>query len=76
MSPKLPRVTAAELLRALRQDGWVELRQRGSHVILDHPVKAGLVVIPMHKGKTLPTGLINSFLDDAGMSADDLRGLL
>ncbi len=32
MSPKLPRITAAELLRALRRDGWYEHHQVGSHV--------------------------------------------
>ncbi|HLZ10003.1 MAG TPA: type II toxin-antitoxin system HicA family toxin [Chloroflexota bacterium] len=56
MSPKVPRITATELLRAFRRDGWVELRQRGSHVILGHGTKAGLVVVPMHKGQTLPIG--------------------
>jgi predicted RNA binding protein YcfA (HicA-like mRNA interferase family) len=76
MSAKLPRVTAIEILRALRRDGWVEARQRGSHVILPHDVKAGLVVVPMHKGKDLPVGLVSRILTDAGLTADDLRSLL
>ena len=76
MSPKLSRVTASELLRALRRDGWSGLRQSGSHVILGHQTKTGLVVVPMHEGKDLPTGLVSRVLNDAGLTADDLRRLL
>jgi predicted RNA binding protein YcfA (HicA-like mRNA interferase family) len=69
-------VTATQLLRALRHDGWSELRHRGSHVILTHATKLGLVVVPMHKGQTLPTGLVSGILGDAGLSADELWRLL
>ncbi|MBI2941185.1 MAG: type II toxin-antitoxin system HicA family toxin, partial [Chloroflexi bacterium] len=37
MSPRLPRITAAELLRALRRAGWQQHRQTGSHLHLVHP---------------------------------------
>ncbi|MGI5837462.1 MAG: type II toxin-antitoxin system HicA family toxin [Chloroflexota bacterium] len=74
---KLPRVTATELIRALNRDGWHELRQQsGSHVILGHASKSGLLIIPMHKGKALRTGLIAKTLKDAGLTSDDLRRLL
>ncbi len=32
--PKLPRVPAAEVIRALERLGFVQTRQRGSHVVL------------------------------------------
>ncbi len=72
--PRLPRVTAAELLRALRRDGWIEDHQTGSHVILLHPAKPGRVTVPFHRG-TMRTGTIAGILDQAGLSADDLRRL-
>ncbi len=75
MSPKLPRVTATELLRALRRDEWFIARQSGSHVSLKHPTKPGLVVVPQHRG-TLRTGTIASALDDAGLTGEDLARLL
>ena len=34
MSPRLPRVTAAQILRVLRQHGFEEVRSSGSHRIL------------------------------------------
>ncbi len=76
MSPKLPRVTARELLGALRKDGWLDLRQRGSHLVLTHPDKPGLVVIPLHAGKGAAAGTLRSILRQAGLSADDLQRLL
>ena len=76
MSPKLPRVTAAELARALERDGWRFSRQHGSHRVYTHEKKTGLVVVPMHAGEDLPPGLIARILKDAGLSADDLRRLL
>ena len=74
MSPKLPRVTASELLRALKRDGWEVQRQRGSHLILAHPSKVGLLVVPMHTGQ-LKVGLVADTLKDAGLTPDDLRRL-
>ena len=76
MSAKLPRVTGAELIRALKHDGWYESRQAGSHVTLRHPSKGGHVAVPVHAGKTLAPGRLSSILDDAGLSGDDLRRLL
>lgn len=34
MSPRSPRINAVELLRALKRDGWEQVRQSGSHVTL------------------------------------------
>lgn len=73
--PKLPRVTAQEVLRALARDGWQRDRQSGSHVALWHPVKQGVVTVPMHRG-TLRAGTLASILDQAGLTADEFRALL
>lgn len=45
-------------------------------MIFDHPTKAGLVVVPLHKGKQLRTGMVAKTLKDAGLTPDDLRRLL
>ena len=75
MSSKLPRATATKILRALQRDGWAIVRQRGSHVLLEHPTKPGLVVVPNHRGE-LRTGTLKSILDDAGLISEELRRLL
>jgi len=57
---------ALELLRKLRQDGWEEKNQEGSHLHLTHPTKKGKVTIPMHKGD-LPIGTVKAILKQAGL---------
>jgi hypothetical protein len=32
---------SSELIRLLKKDGWYEIRQTGSHVMMRHPTKAG-----------------------------------
>jgi predicted RNA binding protein YcfA (HicA-like mRNA interferase family) len=76
MSPRLPRVTATELIRALNRDGWAQIRQHGSHVILVHSSKPGIVIVPLHKGKVLRPGLVGKTLKDANLTIEDFRRLL
>ena len=57
-----------ELLKILYRDGWnkIELRTKGSHIQLKHPVKPGKVTVPNHKGDIAP-GTLNSILKQAGL---------
>jgi predicted RNA binding protein YcfA (HicA-like mRNA interferase family) len=57
---------AREVIRKLQQDGWQEIRQKGSHRIFGHPVKTGLVVVPDHPGDLKP-GTLNDILKKAGL---------
>lgn len=74
--PRLPRITAAELLPALRRDGWFQVRQRGSHVQFKHAAKPGIVTIPRHSGAIIRPKLLESILEQAGPTADELLRLL
>lgn len=76
MTPRLPRITARDLLRALQRDGWQAVRQSGSHVVLHHPGKPGRVVVANHPGTVLALKTLQSILDDAGLSAEELSELL
>ena len=76
MSPRLPRVTADDLLRALNRDGWYISRQKGSHLKLRHPTKPGHVVVARHAGLIIKPGTLQTILNQAGLSADELRDLL
>lgn len=76
VSPRQPRITAAQLLRALRRDGWEHHHQTGSHVYLKHPSKPGLVTVARHAGVIIKPKTLVSILDQAGLTADQLRDLL
>ena len=68
---RAPRLTSRELLRALRRLGWSPVAQRGSHMQLTHPQRAGRVTVPVHAGETLA-----AILDQLGISIDELRDAL
>ena len=54
-----------QLLRLLRADGWIEVRQRGSHRTLKKSGIAELITVP-HPEKDLPKGLVRRIYKIAG----------
>jgi len=58
-------MTAREILKLLRNDGWFQVSQRGSHIQMEHPKKAGKVSVPGHKGD-IAKGTLHSILTRAG----------
>lgn len=56
-----------EMLKLLNEDGWLAVRQSGSHLVLKHSTKPGIVVIPIHAGKDLAPGTEASILKQAGL---------
>lgn len=74
MSERLPVVSGAQLIRALEQQGWEAIRQRGSHVRLKHPDRSVFLVVPLHRD--LKRGTLSGILRDAGLDRDELRKLL
>lgn len=59
-------MTARELIKVLKKDGWYEKDQKGSHLQLIHPKKKGKVTVPMHSGD-IPKGTLNAILKQAGL---------
>ncbi len=52
MSPRLPRVTAGQILRVLRRLDFEEVRSSGSHRILRN-AEGKRVTLPYHAGQVL-----------------------
>ena len=75
-SGKLPRVTVADVQRALGRAGWYVKRQGANHQILTHRDRGGRVTISRHPSETLKPKTLLSILDQAGLTADELRDLL
>lgn len=48
-----------DIIKALRADGWEEVRQRGSHLHFRHPQKPGIVTVP-HPSSDMAIGTIKS----------------
>lgn len=49
-----------DVLKRLADDGWYEARMRGSHRVLKHPTKQGIVVVAGHPGKDLAPGTLKA----------------
>ena len=70
-----PRITARQLIAALKRAGFHVVRTRGSHRRLRHP-DGRVTTIPVHAGEIIGPGLLGKILRDCEMSTDDLTGLL
>lgn len=68
---RMPQVTARELVRFLRAQGFVNDRQSGSHLTLWHRERNVSVTIPLHTGCDVGRGLAVRILKDAGYSVDE-----
>ena len=67
----MPQVTARDLARFLKSQGFVEDRQSGSHLTLWHEARKIAVTIPVHTGCDVGRSLAVKILKHAGFSADD-----
>jgi predicted RNA binding protein YcfA (HicA-like mRNA interferase family) len=56
-----------EVLRMLEEDGWRQVRQRGSHRKFKHPSKSGAVTVAGHPSLDLAPGTLRSILKQAGL---------
>jgi predicted RNA binding protein YcfA (HicA-like mRNA interferase family) len=52
---RMPQVSARELVRFLKAQGFVEERQSGSHLTLRHAAHRTSVTIPVHTGAPSPS---------------------
>jgi len=59
--PKLPLLSAREVIRILNKLGFELKRQEGSHMFFEHP-DGRTTVIPNHGGEDIDRGLLNKIV--------------
>ena len=64
-------MSSAEIVRALKKNGFKEVRQRGSHLMLRHETGDRRVTVPVGK-KDMPIGTARSILEEAGLDWKNL----
>lgn len=74
--PKLPSVPGERVVRALKRAGFVELRQKGSHVSLEKRTgdQVFKTVVPLHH--ELARGTLSDILKQSGLSLEQFLELL
>ncbi|MSQ25391.1 MAG: addiction module toxin, HicA family [Dehalococcoidia bacterium] len=64
----------AEVVRVLTHLGFVRVRQSGSHATYRHP-GGRWVILPVHEGKDISTGVMRKILNDADLTPEDFEKL-
>ena len=63
-------ITVRDLIQLLNADGWIEVRQRGSHRQFQHATKGGTVTVAGKPSADVPPGTLNSVLKQAGLKGE------
>lgn len=74
MTPKLPIITAKEMMRALERAGFYFHHQTGSHVTMKH-TDGRRITVARHVGD-MKRGTIRAILREANVSIEDFIDLL
>ena len=73
---KVPSLDCEKLINALRLDGWVVVRQKGSHIRLHKrtPTEMLKLTVPAHR--PIKRSTLSHILKHARLSVENLRELL
>jgi predicted RNA binding protein YcfA (HicA-like mRNA interferase family) len=56
-----------ELITLIELDGWLQVRQKGSHRQFHHPIKTGTVTVAGKSSVDVPAGTLITVLKQAGL---------
>jgi predicted RNA binding protein YcfA (HicA-like mRNA interferase family) len=73
---KVPVLNYEKVVRALQRDGWVVVRQRGSHIRLQKRTREDTlkIIVPAHR--PIKRSTLSHILKDAQLTVEKLNGLL
>lgn len=57
---KARNLSGRDVIRILKEDGWIEVGVRGSHHYFKHQVKLGKISVPVHANKSLKSKTVRS----------------
>jgi predicted RNA binding protein YcfA (HicA-like mRNA interferase family) len=63
--PKLRVMSAADVCRLLREHGFVEVRQRGSHIIMRKQMPQRGITVPVPNHREIARGTLKSIIEQS-----------
>lgn len=72
---RLPQLSASDLIQFLKAQGFREVRQSGSHLVLWHGSRNVSLTIPVHTACDIGRGLAARILKDADFSVEEFLRL-
>ncbi len=73
---KIPSLNYGKLIKALQRDGWVVVRQKGSHIRLHKRTPAEMLKLTVPAHRPIKRSTLSHILKHARLSVEDLRELL
>lgn len=73
---RLPIASGNDIVKALEKEGFVFIRQHGSHIVLQKKVHNGSITVVVPNHKELALGTLKSILKKSGISTERLVELL
>lgn len=70
---KIPQLSGIELIKLLKKNGFVVVRQRGSHIRLEKNTLDGILKVTVPNHPTLKKGTLHHILKDSRLTLDDLN---
>lgn len=71
----LPRgLSGRKIVQALKRAGCYHSRTRGSHAIMEHPLRPGNIPVPLHD--EIGPGLLRKIIRDADMTVEEFLSYL
>ncbi len=65
-----------KVIKAFERAGWINKKQRGSHVKLIKPGNPNILSIPVHRGKPIKIGLLKDQVKKSGLTEEEFLKLL
>jgi predicted RNA binding protein YcfA (HicA-like mRNA interferase family) len=72
---KVPSLSYDVVVRALQRDGWVHVRQRGSHIRLQKRVAGETLKVTVPAHRPIKRSTLAHILKQARLSVDEFLGL-
>ena len=72
---KIPMISGLEVIKRLREAGFIAVRQKGSHVRLEKRIEEGMIklTVPLHD--EMKKGTLNRIIKDAGLNLEEFENL-
>ena len=70
--PKLSPISGRKLIAILEKLGFEKIRQKGSHVRMEH-TDGRKTSIPLHSGEKVGVGLLSKILRDSGITRSEFE---
>ncbi len=67
MSPRTPRLTAKQVIKQLKNAGFSEIGQTGSHLKLFNQSTRRTAIVPIHSSKIIPIGTLKAIEKQSGI---------